>query len=119
MLYVPNLIGYFRVGCMVASFYFAFGCEGGSLSNCDASRADYTLAMFLYFMNFAGDLVDGYAARFMGQSSKFGAVLDMVTDRTSTAGLTTLLAVLYPKESLFFALLMVLDIFSHWYHVVK
>ena len=27
------------------------------------------------------DAVDGHAARYLGQASKFGAVLDMVTDR--------------------------------------
>jgi CDP-diacylglycerol--inositol 3-phosphatidyltransferase len=118
MLYVPNLIGYFRVGCMVASFYVACGCRG-SPRDCDVDRADWKLAIFLYAMNFAGDVVDGFAARFMGQSSKYGSVLDMVTDRTSTAGLCALLAVLYPSESFVFILLIVLDIFSHWFHVVN
>jgi len=66
----------------------------------------------------SGDVVDGYAARFFKQTSKYGAVLDMVTDRTSTAGLCALLATLYPKESFVFIGLIVLDIFSHWFHVV-
>jgi len=117
MLFVPNLIGYSRVGCMVASFYVACGCTG--LRDCDAGAADWKLAIFLYFMNFAGDVVDGYAARFMGQCSKYGGVLDMVTDRTSTAGLCALLAVLYPREAFCFIMLIVLDIFSHWFHVVN
>ena len=45
-------------------------------------------------------------------------VLDMVTDRTSTAGLCALLAVLYPGESFVFISLIVLDIFSHWFHCI-
>lgn len=43
----------------------------------------------------------------------------MVTDRVSTAGLCVFLAVLYPKEAFMFAMLIVLDIFSHWFHVVR
>lgn len=35
----------------------------------------------LYGISCLLDAVDGHAARALGQSSKFGAVLDMVTDR--------------------------------------
>mmetsp|Transcript_21048 Transcript_21048/g.47478 ORF Transcript_21048/g.47478 Transcript_21048/m.47478 type:complete len:223 (+) Transcript_21048:219-887(+) len=116
MLYIPNLIGYARIAAMLVSFYLAFGCT--SPTDCDVNRADYKTAVLFYMMNFAGDLVDGYAARALDQCSKYGGVLDMVTDRTSTAGLCALLATLYPREALVFTALMVLDIFSHWFHVV-
>lgn len=33
------------------------------------------------------DAVDGMAARALGQTSKFGAILDMVTDRSVPPGL--------------------------------
>ena len=36
----------------------------------------------LYFVSCILDAVDGQAARALGQTSKFGAVLDMVTDRS-------------------------------------
>eukprot|EP00617_Octactis_speculum_P018393 CAMPEP_0185771074 /NCGR_PEP_ID=MMETSP1174-20130828/63042_1 /TAXON_ID=35687 /ORGANISM="Dictyocha speculum, Strain CCMP1381" /LENGTH=201 /DNA_ID=CAMNT_0028456803 /DNA_START=78 /DNA_END=683 /DNA_ORIENTATION=+ len=101
-LYVPNLIGYARICCMIGSFYFA--------------QSDINVALTLYVMNFAGDAVDGFFARLLGQSSTFGAALDMLTDRVSTAGLCAFLAVLYPKEAFFFVMLIVLDIFSHWFH---
>jgi len=117
MLYVPNLIGYMRVFAMIASFYVASGCAEW-LDECQPTNSNYKLAIFLYFMNFAGDVVDGYAARFFNQCSKYGGVLDMVTDRVSTAGLCALLAVLYPKEMFTFVSLIVIDIFSHWFHVV-
>ena len=147
MLYIPNLIGYVRIFCMVASFFYA--------------QDNVKLALPLYLMNFAGDAVDGWAARKFHQSSKvlhpnslplaglrvclpvrlsdpdtclplparlsvcrlacrlacrlppsrspnpnldprscrqYGGVLDMVTDRVSTAGLCAFLAVLYPDE---------------------
>ena len=39
-----------------------------------------------------------FAARYFDQASVYGAVLDMVTDRLSTAGLLTLLAALRPAS---------------------
>jgi len=102
---------------MVASFFVAGGCSS-NLTACDPLKSNYKLAMILYTLNFAGDLVDGMAARAMNQCSKYGGVLDMVTDRVSTAGLTALLAILYPGEAFIFISLMILDIFSHWFHVV-
>jgi len=102
---------------MVASFYVASGCSS-NFDNCDPLQSDYKLAIVMYTLNFAGDLVDGMAARAMNQCSKYGGVLDMVTDRVSTAGLTALLANLYPGEAFVFISLMSLDIFSHWFHVV-
>uniref|UniRef100_A0A5S6QPS8 Methyltransf_12 domain-containing protein n=1 Tax=Trichuris muris TaxID=70415 RepID=A0A5S6QPS8_TRIMR len=63
------------------------------------------------------DAVDGYAARFFNQSSRFGAMLDMLTDRCTTLCLLCALAVLYPRQLLFFQLFAVLDISSHWLHM--
>lgn len=49
--------------------------------------------------------------------SNYGAVLDMVTDRCSTAGLLVILSHLYPKYKLAFLFLLILDFSSHWYHM--
>jgi len=68
---------------------------------------------------FAGDVVDGYVARAFNQSSKFGGILDMVTDRVSTCGLLVTLSNLYPLYGIHFTLLIVLDIASHWFHVMS
>ena len=73
MLYIPNLIGYFRIACMVAAFYVGCGCSAGP-SQCDANTANFPVAISLYFLNFAGDVVDGSAARAFNQSSKYGGV---------------------------------------------
>jgi CDP-diacylglycerol--inositol 3-phosphatidyltransferase len=51
--------------------------------------------------------------------SKFGGVLDMVTDRVSTCGLLVILAQFYPEYSFWFIFLIVLDITSHWFHVMR
>lgn len=43
----------------------------------------------------------------------------MVTDRVSTMGLLVVLSHLYPSYLLGFISLMVIDIMSHWFHVVR
>jgi len=53
----------------------------------------------------------------MNQCSKFGAVLDMLTDRMSTATLLIVLSHQYSSVWGFFAFLVVLDIVSHWYQM--
>lgn len=54
------------------------------------------------------------------KASRFGAVLDMVTDRCSTAGLLMVLSRLYGGTAAFlFLLLMFMDLFSHWMHVQR
>jgi CDP-diacylglycerol--inositol 3-phosphatidyltransferase len=105
LLFYPNLIGYARISFMVLSFYFAL--------------TDYKLTLMFYLMAFGGDVVDGYVARACGQSSRFGGVLDMVTDRVSTLGFLFMLSHLYPEWKFAFVLLVSLDIFSHWFHVMR
>lgn len=43
----------------------------------------------------------------------------MVTDRVSTLGLLVVLSHLYPSYLLGFIALIVIDIMSHWFHVVR
>lgn len=64
-------------------------------------------------MSFVCDAVDGWCARKFNQVSTFGAVLDMVTDRISTACLLVILSQVY-RPSLVFLSLLALDIASHW-----
>ena len=101
-LYVPNLIGYVRVILGIVSFAYAFD--------------NYKLAVVAYSASQLLDALDGYAARALNQSSMFGAVLDMVTDRVSSNILLMILAVLYGKDKfLIFAGLAMLDYASHWF----
>ena len=81
LLYVPNLIGYLRVICTVLSLI---------LMICFPQR--WIIAVILYVASFVGDLFDGLAARKFDQCSIFGGLLDMVTDRCSTAGLLCVLS---------------------------
>ena len=76
LLYAPNVIGYVRVGCALSAF---------GLMIYQPDR--WLLALHLYVAAFAGDLFDGLIARSLDQCSSYGGLLDMVTDRCSTAGL--------------------------------
>jgi len=99
-LYYPNIVGYGRVISTIIAFYLAF-------------THPRTAAVF-YSLGQGFDAVDGVVARAYGQVSKFGALLDMLTDRMATAVLMIVLSHLYPHVWGVFASLIVLDIVSHW-----
>ncbi|KAK6120873.1 hypothetical protein DH2020_023713 [Rehmannia glutinosa] len=98
-LYVPNIIGYARI--LMNCFAFAICFK------------DKYLFSVLYFVSFVFDALDGWFARKLNQVSTFGAVLDMVTDRISTACLLVILSQVY-RPGLIFLSLLALDIASHW-----
>ena len=66
-LFYPNLIGFARVALGLASFFYM--------------QTSPYLAMALYWTSAFLDAFDGMAARHFNQSTKFGSVLDMVSDR--------------------------------------
>lgn len=101
-LYVPNLIGYTRILLLGCSFFLIL--------------SQHRLAMILYSASYLLDAVDGLAARLLNQSSLFGTMLDMVTDRASTLCLLMTLGHLYPSHFFAFQVLLVLDVVSHWLH---
>lgn len=101
-LFVPNLIGYVRIISGLLAFVAA------------RDPARWAEFFLLYAFSYSLDAVDGVAARKLGQTSRLGAVLDMVTDRFCTAGLLSVLAALYPAWHWVFTFLMILDIVSHW-----
>jgi CDP-diacylglycerol--inositol 3-phosphatidyltransferase len=105
LLWYPNIVGYLRILCMVASFYYA--------------KTDWMISITFYVISFVGDVVDGFVARAFNQCSKFGGILDMVTDRVATCGLLVILSNLYQDYSFYFILLITLDISSHWFHVMS
>ena len=75
LLYVPNLIGYARVLSTLASLTLML-----------TAPQHWVVAIALYIGSFVGDLFDGLVARKLNQTSTFGGLLDMVTDRCSTLG---------------------------------
>jgi hypothetical protein len=71
----------------------------------------------LYSVSCLLDALDGYAARYFEQSTRFGAVLDMVTDRCTTACLLVFLSSAWPRWALLFQGLISLDLASHYIHM--
>ncbi len=102
-LFVPNIIGYFRFIALFVSFF------------------TYTHSPFLtvifYGLSQLLDAFDGMAARYFKQSTRFGAVLDMVCDRASNGAMLAILASLYPNYAWIFLGDIVLDLVSHWYQM--
>lgn len=98
--YVPNLIGYFRIVCSLAAFTVALDHP--------------TFCAAAYLTGFLCDAFDGWCARRFQQTSQFGTVLDMVTDRLSTTGLLVIVSILHHDLYVYCLGLLLLDIFSHW-----
>lgn len=78
---------------------------------------NWQVATFFYLLSAILDAVDGPVARAYGQSSKFGAMLDMLTDRCATLCLLVVLAHFYPSWMIAFQLSAAIDIWSHWLHM--
>ncbi|KAL4068036.1 CDP-diacylglycerol-inositol 3-phosphatidyltransferase [Scleroderma citrinum] len=102
-LFIPNLIGYTRIILAGLSLHFM------------SYHPKY--CTLLYGISCLLDAVDGQAARALGQTSKFGAVLDMVTDRCTTSCLLCYLSSAYPSYALLFQFLIALDFSSHYMHM--
>ncbi|XP_031416450.1 CDP-diacylglycerol--inositol 3-phosphatidyltransferase [Clupea harengus] len=102
-LFVPNLIGYARIVLALVAFFLMPCCP--------------VPAVFFYLLSALLDAFDGHAARTLNQGTKFGAMLDMLTDRCATMCLLVNLALLYPSYTFLFQISMSLDIASHWLHL--
>lgn len=102
-LFVPNLIGYTRVILAAISLYYM--------------RGNPRVCTVLYCVSCILDAFDGKLARMLQQSTRFGAVLDMVTDRCTTACLLCYLTAAYPNFALIFQGLVTLDFSSHYIHM--
>jgi CDP-diacylglycerol--inositol 3-phosphatidyltransferase len=104
-LFVPNLIGYVRVILAILSLF--------------VMKDQPMTCVALYCVSCLLDAVDGNAARYYNQCSKFGAVLDMVTDRSTTSCLLCHLSTVYPQYAVLFQLLISLDLSSHYMHMYR
>lgn len=102
-LFVPNIIGYGRVILALISFYFM--------------PTNHVIASWCYITSALLDAVDGHAARYFNQSTKFGAILDQLTDRVGTMCLLVTLCLFYPSYTFWFQLSMAIDIACHWIYL--
>ncbi|KAH9898677.1 CDP-alcohol phosphatidyltransferase-domain-containing protein [Xylariomycetidae sp. FL2044] len=102
-LFWPNIIGYSRIVLAIASLYYM--------------PLHPRTCSLLYSVSCLLDALDGYAARYFNQSTKFGAVLDMVTDRCTTSCLLVFLSSAFPRWALIFQGLIAVDFASHYMHM--
>ncbi|KAI9766894.1 MAG: CDP-diacylglycerol-inositol 3-phosphatidyltransferase [Geoglossum simile] len=102
-LFIPNLIGYSRIILAGASLYYM--------------PLHPRTCSILYSISCLLDALDGLAARYYHQSTRFGAVLDMVTDRCTTACLLVFLSSAWPRWAILFQGLISLDLASHYMHM--
>lgn len=102
-LFWPNIIGYSRIVLAIASLYYM--------------PLHPRTCCLLYSISCLLDALDGYAARWFEQSTRFGAVLDMVTDRCTTACLLVFLSSAFPRWAILFQGLISLDLASHYMHM--
>lgn len=70
---MANFITIFRVFLVFIAIYL--------IMNCQTSSAAYIWALILTIIAFAMDGVDGFLARLLHEESKFGALLDIMSDR--------------------------------------
>ncbi|KAM7532950.1 hypothetical protein Aperf_G00000127690 [Anoplocephala perfoliata] len=102
-LFVPNIIGYARIILLIYACWFM--------------PSDPIRSISAYFLSALLDAFDGHAARLLNQSTKFGAMLDMLSDRCTTMCLLFTLGTFYPRYLFVFQLSASIDIASHWLHV--
>lgn len=112
-LYYGNLVGYLRVALLLLAFYH--------------SRT-WTWFISLYASSFLLDMMDGAVARAFQQTSRFGAAMDIFTDKMSTPGLLLTLSHMcgmlefaltctrYPDWTFCFTVILILDVSSHYFH---
>lgn len=129
LLYIPNLIGYARVILAISSVVvLLLSVDDNDNDDSDNKNSNMLhttyIAIMLYILAFAGDAIDGVVARQLQQTSNFGSVLDMITDRCSTLAWLYVLGIEYSSYyshqhynkyyRILFCFLAVLDIASHW-----
>lgn len=101
-LYSANIVGYTRVALLLLSFFL--------------HHTHPHLFLVCYGLSFLLDTVDGHVARVRGETSRFGAALDIFTDKLSSPGLMLILSNLYPNYSVILVSVLLLDISSHYFH---
>jgi len=81
-LNIPNLLTLLRVGLIpvfIASFYMDL-------------EHRYLISAFIFWFAAGTDILDGYLARVLNQSTKFGAFLDPVADKVMVSGALVMLS---------------------------
>lgn len=97
LLYKPNLIGYLRLLLLLIAI--------------PLHSATFLLT---YFSSVFLDYFDGLAARTFNETSRLGACLDMITDRTSTTVICSKIIALQPTLAFPLLTYVYIDLISHF-----
>lgn len=101
--YIPNLIGYLRILFTFAAALLIFHLP--------------LWAIVLGSVSQILDAVDGALARWFGQCSALGAILDYTIDRMFVGCWMIVLTVLFPRLWLLFMFILSFDLMSHLFHL--
>ncbi|KAH8738544.1 hypothetical protein FG386_001926 [Cryptosporidium ryanae] len=85
-------------------------------------KYNHLLVVLLYGLSQMLDALDGHFARLFKQETKFGALLDMITDRCSTIVIIVINISLYHNNGTFFRyalILLLVDIAGHWIYMIS
>lgn len=102
-LFWPNIIGYGRIILYLICFYYI--------------QHDFIITTTCYIIASLFDTIDGYTARALQQTTKFGEILDQLTDRCGLLGLIIALCTFYPKYMFLFQISSFIDISGHWIYM--
>jgi CDP-diacylglycerol--inositol 3-phosphatidyltransferase len=98
-LFPANIIGFIRIALLVSLF---------------ATLRQYPMiSVSIYSAVLLLDGVDGYLARRFNQTTAFGTILDMITDRASVALLLLVLSIIDQARWWLYASLLLIDLSSH------
>lgn len=86
-LSIPNLLGYFRLILVPIYLYVYLNAE---------TPQEYYTAVFLMFLSFLSDFIDGKIARRFNMITEFGKILDPVADKITQLVLALSFAFRYP-----------------------
>ena len=96
-LSIPNLLGYFRIILLPIYLYVYMNA---------ASDRDYYVAVFLMFLSFLSDFLDGKIARHFHMITDFGKILDPIADKITQGVLALSFTFRYPAVAVLLAVFL-------------
>ena len=103
--FIPNIIGYVRFVLLFCGMLILY------------SSVFSTFGMFLCFISFLLDFIDGRIARMLNQTSRFGMYLDMCVDRMFNGMYYNFIISIYPENTyqiFMWSIFSGLDFVSHF-----
>lgn len=100
-LSIPNLLGYFRLILVPIYLYVYLNAE---------TARDYYTAIFIMFLSFLSDFIDGKIARHFNMVTEFGKILDPVADKITQFVLAVSFAFRYPAVRLLLVVFVIKEL---------